>query len=298
MADIFVSYRQEQRPQVQRVAKALEALGLSVFYDARIHSGANFDQILNRELNEARAVLVCWTADATDSVWVRAEAAHGLDRNVLVAAKLEPVRLPAPFNVVQTEDLSDWNEGYDHDGFLRVLQRVGALTGQPNLADLAKARSQEAAWAERDSAARATFAARVRLAEEQFTVLHNQLPTEFVHSLEEHQAAFEQWLLDRRVLDAGEMPDPTAAALFDVPVLRQENAALRRERDALASTFGRVSPAKAGRALKANRQPRDWLNVMGVAVYASQHCYLLGAHGQRCIEDNPIDTLKTRRVCQ
>ena len=43
MADIFISYARADRNKVKPIAKALEEKGWTVWWDARIRSGEEFD---------------------------------------------------------------------------------------------------------------------------------------------------------------------------------------------------------------------------------------------------------------
>ncbi len=135
MADVFISYKRNDRARVEDIAKALEEVGLSVWFDSRLELGAfqGFDQEIEREVNSAAAVLVCWTQDAVKSVYVRAESKKGLERDALVPVFLEMIALPVPFNDIDTVNLSDWNGNRDDIRWQRILARVRQL------ADKAKA---------------------------------------------------------------------------------------------------------------------------------------------------------------
>ena len=133
MADVFISYKREERAAVERIAKLLGEQGLSIWFDARLPSGQSFDEEINRELHAAKAVLVCWSPSAIASDWVRAEATIGRERNVLVAVMLAPAQLYPPFNLVHAADLTQWTGNEDHPGWLATLARIGALTGRTDL---------------------------------------------------------------------------------------------------------------------------------------------------------------------
>jgi hypothetical protein len=137
MADVFISYKREERAQVERIAERLRGLGLSVWFDARLPSGESFDEEINRELHAAKCVLVCWSPGAVQSQWVRAEAAIGRDRDVLAAVTLAPTTLYPPFNLIHSVDLSNWDGADLHPGWLGVIGRVGALTDRPDLVERA-----------------------------------------------------------------------------------------------------------------------------------------------------------------
>lgn len=137
MADVFISYKREERAQVERIAERLKGLGISVWFDLRLPSGESFDEEINREIHAAKCVLVCWSPGAVQSQWVRAEAAIGRERDVLATVMLAPARLYPPFNLIHTIDLSKW-DGRDTDpAWLGVIGRVGALADRPDLVERA-----------------------------------------------------------------------------------------------------------------------------------------------------------------
>lgn len=137
MADVFISYKREERAQVERIAERLKALGLSVWFDSRLPSGESFDEEINREIHAAKCVLVCWSPGAVQSQWVRAEAAIGRERDVLATVMLAPTRLYPPFNLIHTIDLSKW-DGRDADpAWLSTIGRIGALTDRADLVERA-----------------------------------------------------------------------------------------------------------------------------------------------------------------
>lgn len=146
MADVFISYKRRMRPRVAELADALERLKISVWFDAEIEAGKSFGAVINRELDDAKCVLVCWTPDAfapehgDDVSWVEAEASKGRDKKILVPVLLEKAILNAPWNMLQTEDLTNWTADAAPTGaWLGTLAGVGKLVGRPGLADYARA---------------------------------------------------------------------------------------------------------------------------------------------------------------
>lgn len=131
-ADVFISYKRDQRPQVEKIAERLQELGLTVWFDAWLESGTSFDEEINQEVRSAKAVLVCWTASAVGSRWVRAEALIGLERGVLTAASLEPVELMPPFNLIHAEDLAGWQGNVTHLNWCRLVDRIKKFVHSPH----------------------------------------------------------------------------------------------------------------------------------------------------------------------
>ena len=55
-------------------AEALTDEGFTVWWDASLHSGETFDEVIERNLRDAKAVVVLWSPRSVASRWVRAEA--------------------------------------------------------------------------------------------------------------------------------------------------------------------------------------------------------------------------------
>ncbi len=131
MADVFISYKREERDAVRLLAEELKALRLDVWFDEALQSGVTFDDRIAQEIETAKAVLICWTPDAITSRWVRSEAALAQDK--LVPCFLRPTRLVPPFNLIQTEDLTSWAGQDDDPAWLKILARIGELNQRPGL---------------------------------------------------------------------------------------------------------------------------------------------------------------------
>lgn len=133
MADVFISYKREERTDVEAVARALRALMLDVWFDASLDPGSSFDEEINREVRTARCVLVMWSPGAIASDWVRAEASIGKARDVLVSAFLRPCELYPPFNLIHTERLDGFTGDARHPGWRKVVDSIGRKIGRPGL---------------------------------------------------------------------------------------------------------------------------------------------------------------------
>ena len=121
MADVFISYASSDRASAERIARALEKAGLSVWWDRHIKGGAEFSRDIEQQLDGARQILVLWSKEAVNSRWVRDEASVAVDTNRLVAATIDGTPAPLGFRQFQTIDLK------------RLAARGGALP--PDLVD-------------------------------------------------------------------------------------------------------------------------------------------------------------------
>ena len=70
MSDIFVSYASEDRSRAQMLTQRLEGRGWSVFWDQTIPFGKTWRQTIEKELINARCVIVLWSKSSIDS-WGR-----------------------------------------------------------------------------------------------------------------------------------------------------------------------------------------------------------------------------------
>lgn len=142
MADVFISYKRDDRPRVEVIAQKLQAVGLDVWFDTRLTSGPSFDETIAREIRTAKVTLACWTPEAIASEWVRAEAAMAHTAAKLVACFLEPADLIPPFNLVHAESLADWNGEDDHAGWAKLLTRLCSFSTDEKLVNWSRMMSE------------------------------------------------------------------------------------------------------------------------------------------------------------
>ena len=127
MADVFLSYAREDRDTASRLVTALQANGWSVWWDARITAGQEFPPAIREALEAAHCVVVLWSASSIRSSYVEAEAIRARDRGVLLPASLDDVRVPVPFNTLQTVSLARWTGGHEDDSFRPLARAAQAL---------------------------------------------------------------------------------------------------------------------------------------------------------------------------
>jgi hypothetical protein len=135
--DIFLSYARHDRATARVVADCLVDEGFSVWWDASLHSGETFDEVIERNLRDAKAVVVLWSPRSVASRWVRAEATLADRRDKLAPAIIEPCDLPIIFELKHAADLSEWTGDMSDPQWLRFvedLQRLVDADGQGHAA--------------------------------------------------------------------------------------------------------------------------------------------------------------------
>lgn len=135
MTDVFISYKREERARCVAIYNALVDLKLSVWFDAHIEPGTDFDREIEREVRGASAVLVLWSERAADSDWIRAEARSGRQTNRLVAIRLDDCLPPLEFASVQAIDLFNHRDFQASEGWRQIVSRIGRLVGRLGLGD-------------------------------------------------------------------------------------------------------------------------------------------------------------------
>lgn len=138
MADVFLSYARSDAAAAARVARELARTGRSVWYDRELPPHQAYSDVIERELENANAVLVLWSEAAIESQWVRSEANRARELGKLVQGRLSNTRLPMPFDQIQCADLSNWRRGGS-----QVQRSIDALVGR-DPAELGAARSSGA----------------------------------------------------------------------------------------------------------------------------------------------------------
>ena len=109
MSDVFVSYAREDKEPARTVADALAHQGFSIWFDEKTTPGKAWDEVIGRELDNARCVVVLWSEASIKSRWVKEEAGRAADRNCLVPVLIETVTPPFGFRSIQAADLSEWH---------------------------------------------------------------------------------------------------------------------------------------------------------------------------------------------
>ena len=108
MHDIFISYSRDDHREARSLAEALEAAGWCVWWDQHLRAGEHYDDIIERELDEARCVIVLWSRKSTRSPYVKNEAAHALDLKKLIPLSLDDATPPFRFHGLHTLKPDGW----------------------------------------------------------------------------------------------------------------------------------------------------------------------------------------------
>lgn len=126
MADVFLSYSRDDLRRAKPIITALEAAGLSVWWDRRLVGGTEFSKEIRSELDAASAVVALWSSRSVNSPWVLDESARGRDSRRLIPATLDGTQPPLGFGQIHTIDLSRRRPG----GLNELVEAVTAKIGR------------------------------------------------------------------------------------------------------------------------------------------------------------------------
>lgn len=131
MADVFVSYKAEDRQRVRPLVEALQADGLSVWWDANIGAGDEWRESIASNLDQARCVIVIWSKRSTgpEGRFVRDEAARAAKRHAYLPVTIDRVDPPLGFGETQCIPLGGWKGNREDPRYLALLDAARHTVG-------------------------------------------------------------------------------------------------------------------------------------------------------------------------
>ncbi|MBW8755412.1 MAG: YARHG domain-containing protein [Sphingomonadales bacterium] len=130
MVDVFISYSRNDQAMVAMLARAVEAAGYDVWWDAELPPHQSYGEVITEKIATTKAAIVVWSASAVKSEWVRAEADMARNQRKLIQTALDSVTPPLPFNQIQYAEMGDWRGEDDHPGWRKVKVSLAELCGQ------------------------------------------------------------------------------------------------------------------------------------------------------------------------
>ena len=128
MVDVFVSYKAEDRRRVAPLVDALQADGLSVWWDAHIGGGTDWRESIQTNLEGAKCVIVVWSRRSvgTHGRFVRDEATRAQRNGTYLPVRIDKVKPPLGFGETQAIGLTGWS-GERDERFDAVSKAVRAI---------------------------------------------------------------------------------------------------------------------------------------------------------------------------
>ena len=132
MADVFISYKAEDRRRIQPLVQALQADGYSVWWDQHIGTGDDWRETIERQLDDAKCVIVAWSKQSIgpEGQFVRDEASRARRRHVYVPILLDSVDPPLGFGESQATSLRGWRGNRSDARYQAILGAVRRIAGE------------------------------------------------------------------------------------------------------------------------------------------------------------------------
>ena len=127
---VFLSYARADQKQAAKLAEALEAAGLKVWWDTMIEGGAVFSKSIEAALSSSDAVIVGWSRTSVESDWVLDEAAKGRDFRKLVPVSFDGTAPPLGFGQYHSIDLSRWHGNADGAEIAGLIRAIASVTSK------------------------------------------------------------------------------------------------------------------------------------------------------------------------
>ena len=127
MADIFLSYSEEDRAAARRIVGVLELQGWSVWWDRRIPTGKTWRSAIEDGIRDMRCMVVLWSSNSIGSEWVNEEAEEGRAAAKLMPVLIERVRPPLGLRGLQATDLIDWDGSADAAAVRQLISDITAM---------------------------------------------------------------------------------------------------------------------------------------------------------------------------
>lgn len=138
MADIFLSYKREDRAQAGLIVSALRKSGRTVWWDEGLTPRQAWDATIEQEIAAAASVIVLWSTRSVASDWVRSEAHYAQNHSKLVPVLIESCTVPLAFMLKQAIDLSHWRGSSSDPAWHKLIEWLdsqGPATESPRLRD-------------------------------------------------------------------------------------------------------------------------------------------------------------------
>src|SRR5215469_3365033 len=123
MSGVFLSYSRADRELAERLVRSLRAIGVDVWWDQDM-PGVDWQQELERQINELTALIVLWSPASKNSEYVRDEARLALSSHKLVNAMTGVPAPPFPFDRINGLPIDGWDGRDSHGGWSRLVSTL------------------------------------------------------------------------------------------------------------------------------------------------------------------------------
>ena len=132
MSELFISYKAEDRRRVRPLVDALEAEGLSVWWDEHVGGGEAWREKIAEQLEAATCVIVVWSKRSIgpEGRFVRDEANRAQRRGTYLPVTIDAVEPPLGFGEMQALPLAGWRGKRADHRYRAISKCVHSMLGR------------------------------------------------------------------------------------------------------------------------------------------------------------------------
>jgi len=130
--DVFLSYASEDREKAQLLADAFIKYGWRVWWDREMMAGQLVHSEIERKLDDAKCVVVLWSAHSVNKEWVLAEADEALKQSKVVPVVTDDSKIPLIFRKRVAVRLTSFSQLWNNPDFLKLHRAVARLAEVSN----------------------------------------------------------------------------------------------------------------------------------------------------------------------
>ena len=125
--DIFISYARKDLSFAKQIAEAIQRKGWSVWWDARIKTAQQWDEVIEKHLQSARLVIVLWFKTSVTRRWVKNEARYAHGKGILEPVLIDDVEIPLEFTDLQSVYLAHWTGDEADPNFTQLVEAISEV---------------------------------------------------------------------------------------------------------------------------------------------------------------------------
>lgn len=233
MTDVVILYDGEDESLIAPIAAQARALGLDVRQDPQQEQDELNAELVEKQIDEAGALLLCWSEHSVAMSAIRTRAAIASARGKLASCKLAPCSIPFPFDAAPTVDMQDWAARPESAEWRELVAALGDKLHRPGLVEALQARisgdedalnafakkypdepEARRIWGERETKYREECAAMLRDARQHLEQRVESERSKIETALAGFSRDFDAWLERERRGEAS--PKPSLNTLFEI----------------------------------------------------------------------------------
>ena len=128
---VFFSYSRADQEAALPIIRAIQDAGYDLWWDGMLEAGSKYLEKTESVLNNAKAIIVLWSATSVTSNWVRDEAMVGRDKERMIPLSLDGTEPPLGFRQYQVTHFQNWNQRADGPEMDALLRRLAKVHNRP-----------------------------------------------------------------------------------------------------------------------------------------------------------------------